>query len=486
MNPQTPVIPTSRWKNPATGGNIASGIGALSAVAGAFTPNTYNPKVGMEKPNPMKQFTDLQMTSMGASFGPVGMGVGFAADMTKNAIAYQKAKQQYETAENKAEYYDDRANRLATMQPDLTGFAKYGAARYGEVIAENGEKMYTEDKDDYKAIDIKGATHEEGGVKMAMPPNSVVAPREYAANMDHNLDKKENMEQLKHRMAMEGKKAANLGLPFSSAFRTARYGEDNSQTPTDATITPNTQPAQTTTQNLQMPTTPPPTTENVDLQQPARPENQAPPAPTPPANVKMLRDQSRMEAMRLGVYYDKNGEPATYWDERSQTRRFKADNTVFDPSKAQPRVEQTTTPKPTAKTPAKTTTPAKSTQEPTQEMSASSDEKFASLFNGLMSGLPKMSNELMPKTTANVQKQQQANELKQAQSEVQDAIFKRVQNSIPERPKTEPEKKPFMPVATNIFNQLWRKSKENSFALPTSKKMLQQPIDYSQEQMPGK
>lgn len=367
----TLVPPSSfRWKNVNTGGNIASGIGAASAIAGAFTPNTYDPRVGMEKPNAMKQFTDLQMTGMGASFGPIGMGVGFAADMAKNAIAYQKAKKQYETAENKAEYYDDRANRLATMQPDYTGYARYGAARYGQVIAENGETLYTEDKDDYKAQPINGLTHEEGGVKMSMPPNSVVAPQEYAANMNHNMDKKENMEQLKFRMNAEGKKASLLGLPYAG-FRTARYGEDNTNTPTDATITPNAQPTQVTTTNLQaLPTQPPPTTDGIDLQQASRqePPNKQPMA-APSTNGKTMREQTRNEALRLGLYYDKNGAPATYWDERSQTRRFKADNTIFDPTKAQPRVEQ----EPAKTTTSKSTTaakPATSTQETTATTTA--------------------------------------------------------------------------------------------------------------------
>lgn len=137
------VVPTSGAPAQGTGmtpgarnAYIGLGANAITALSGIAAPNQYDYRVGMEKPG-LGQFGNLTFTGMGASLGPAGAAAGFGVDMVKNAVGYFKHKQQYNTAENKADFMDWRNKLMQTQMPDYTGLARDGI----EIKPENRGKF---------------------------------------------------------------------------------------------------------------------------------------------------------------------------------------------------------------------------------------------------------------------------------------------------------------------------------------------------------
>lgn len=106
-------------------GLVSGGVGMFSNALKGLSPDQWDPRVGAEKPG-FGQLADTKFTQMGATFGPVGMGVGFAVDAVKNIWGYTKKKAQYDVAYNKANFMDQKDSMRTGMQPDYTGLAKYG------------------------------------------------------------------------------------------------------------------------------------------------------------------------------------------------------------------------------------------------------------------------------------------------------------------------------------------------------------------------
>ena len=203
--------------------NIGVGLSALSGVTSAAFPSDYNKQVGMEKPNPLQTFSNFQMAGMGAQFGPVGLAVGAGLDVAKNAIQFYNQKKAYNTAVNKQQYMDGRAERLQNLQPDYTGYAKFGSKAKVPMELEDSEIVLVKTPKGYQyysETSPNAPSHEEGGVKMALPEGALVFPKQYVEPIKQALSAGDNqsIQAMEHQMLQESQAAAQQGKPFSNPY----------------------------------------------------------------------------------------------------------------------------------------------------------------------------------------------------------------------------------------------------------------------------
>ena len=237
---QKPVLPSlaeagEKYAN--TNAMMSAGANVIGTLGSAVAGSDYNPKVGMEKPNPFATFTNLQATSLGASVGgPVGAGIGFGVDMLKNTLAYKKQVSAYDQAVNKQELTDGIDSRLQSLQPDYTGMARYGmeANEAQEVTMEKEEIVLVPTKSGgytkYMETDEDDPAHEQGGVKAQLPQGALVFPEKYKQKIEEALDNGDNetIEELAEQMKGESDAAAEANEPYSNnpaqSAKMLRYG----------------------------------------------------------------------------------------------------------------------------------------------------------------------------------------------------------------------------------------------------------------------
>jgi hypothetical protein len=211
-------------------GMINAGANVVGTLGNAFSPNQYNRTVGMEKPNAVNQFTQLDATALGASMaGPYGAVAGLGVDVIKNALAYRNKQAQYNTAVNKQELYDGVRDRIDGMQPDFTGYARKGtvvnpmSGNSGTVEMEQNEIVLIKGEDGmykkYMETGENAPTHEEGGVPAELPAGAIVFPGQYKEQIEQALEAGDTqaIEQMAEQMMQESEQAAQEGQPFSNA-----------------------------------------------------------------------------------------------------------------------------------------------------------------------------------------------------------------------------------------------------------------------------
>lgn len=109
------------------GGFNMLGLGAAGISAlGSTMKGSYDQRIGMERPSMIGSMSDLQFTQMGSALGGPGAAVGFGVDMIKNAINYNKHKDQFAKAKSKADFYDKKQSIQQGMEADYTGLARHG------------------------------------------------------------------------------------------------------------------------------------------------------------------------------------------------------------------------------------------------------------------------------------------------------------------------------------------------------------------------
>lgn len=213
---------------------IQGATGLLNGVMQQAAPTTYDPRVGMAKPNPLQTMTNLQMTGIGANFGPVGAGIGFAADMGINALTLRNQQRQYNQAVSRADLMDGIANMQQQQQPDYTGYARYGAMAMpmsmpkfgmgGSVPVEmEADELVVIPKPDgtferYMATSPNAPSHEQGGVKANLPPGALVFNGKYKPMVEQALASGDNqaVAKLAQQMLAESAQAKQQGQPYSS------------------------------------------------------------------------------------------------------------------------------------------------------------------------------------------------------------------------------------------------------------------------------
>lgn len=216
---------------------ISTAANAVTTAGNMLFAGDYNAKVGMEKPNALNTFTDLQMTGMGASIGgPVGAGVGFGVDMLKNILAWKNRQHQYNQAVNKQELSDGINARLGALDQDFTGYARFGMKmeQPKNVEMEANEIVLvqtpTGDYKKYAQTSPSAPSHEEGGVQTSLPKGALVFPQKYKARVEAALEEgdTETIENLAAQMQSESELAAELQKPYSNhpakVAQILRYG----------------------------------------------------------------------------------------------------------------------------------------------------------------------------------------------------------------------------------------------------------------------
>lgn len=201
--------------------NIGVGLSALSGVTSAAFPSDYNKQVGMEKPNPLQTFSNFQMAGMGAQFGPVGLAVGAGLDVAKNAVQYYRQQKAYNTAVNKQQYMDGRAERMQNLQPDYTGYAKYGSEV--PMVLEDSEIVLIKTPKGYQyhsETSPDAPKHEQGGVKTMLPEGALVFPKKYVDPIKRALESGDHntIQSFEQQMLQESQAAAREGKPYSNPY----------------------------------------------------------------------------------------------------------------------------------------------------------------------------------------------------------------------------------------------------------------------------
>ncbi len=232
--------------------NIAGGAAGAVTALGQAMPGAVDRRIGMEKPNLLKENTDFTFAAAGSAFGPWGTVVGAGIDLVKNNIAYQKHKTAYEAALNKESIYKNREDRIQGQEADYTGYARYGMFipnygyggmtkdygyggmtkhyQYGgmtpAVLEQNEVVVQKQPNGSYAHLATtppNAPSHEQGGVPMMLPPNTRVFPQNYMQSVYANMNNPQAMDQLSNQMQAQSQAAAQAGMPYSSGGM-MRYG----------------------------------------------------------------------------------------------------------------------------------------------------------------------------------------------------------------------------------------------------------------------
>jgi hypothetical protein len=223
---EKPKLPGMMLNNQQKGALLGLGAAGISALGSTIAPDQYDPRVGMEKPSPIKAMTNLQFTQMGSSFGPAGAAVGFGVDLAKNIVGFAKHKAQYKAAEQKADFTDWRNETMTGMQTDYTGLAREGIeVEMIPVEIERNERVYVKTPTGYQLYTEtpnNAPKHEQGGIKTELPQGALVFPKDYFNDLD-TVTSRNGMitnsikfNEIKEKMLKNAKTAALAGKPYSS------------------------------------------------------------------------------------------------------------------------------------------------------------------------------------------------------------------------------------------------------------------------------
>lgn len=223
--------------NSNAGGWIALGS-ALGTGIGDMLPSSYNQNIGMARPNFIKEMMNAQYTGMGASIaGPWGALIGGIIDTGKNIGSYVDKQAKYRAAVTGWQNREAQQQRMDTMLPDMTGYARKGMRTpycgHGGMVPveiERNEAVVMPTNDGYDLMGVtppNAPTHEQGGIKTMLPQGALVFPQQYipgvlsaTSNGDNNT-----MDMLRDDMLAGAKQAALNGEPYSSGGLFADGGE---------------------------------------------------------------------------------------------------------------------------------------------------------------------------------------------------------------------------------------------------------------------
>lgn len=204
--------------------NIINGIQAGAGLAGTLgqmvAPDVYDARLQATKPG-LGQFADLKLTAAGSMFGPVGTGIGLAADITKNALAYKNQMNQYNQALSKNKFI----NSSMPMLPDYTQFMANGGMteQMGMPVLQNNEIVLMPQPDgSWKKVmqtSPNAPTHAEGGVPAPnLPAGAVVFPGQYVQQIEQALQSGDfqSISQMAQQVLQESQQAKQQGQPYSS------------------------------------------------------------------------------------------------------------------------------------------------------------------------------------------------------------------------------------------------------------------------------
>ena len=184
------------------------------------SPDVYDPRLQATKPG-LGQFADLKLTAAGSMFGPVGTGIGLAADITKNALAYKNQMNQYNQALSKNKFI----NSNMPMLPDYTQFMANGgmAEQTGMPVLQNNEIALMPQPDgSWKKVmqtSPNAPTHAEGGVPAPnLPAGAVVFPGQYVQQIEQALQAGDfqSISQMAQQVLQQSQQAKEQGQPYSS------------------------------------------------------------------------------------------------------------------------------------------------------------------------------------------------------------------------------------------------------------------------------
>ena len=237
--------PNSKKPNPAQRNAIINaGTGAISLLGDAIAPEQYNKTAGVTRPTVLGEFTNLEATGLGATVGgPVGAGIGLALDITKNALSYKRKMNAYNQGVNKAELSNGISDRINSMQPDYTGYARDGL----QVNPLDGDSQNVEmERNEIVIVPTKNGgfekytetgpdepTHEQGGVEEELPAGALVFPEKYKAMIEEALAQgdTETIKKLAAQMMQESQQASAQGRPFSNGAEQQTMPEQSQEMP---------------------------------------------------------------------------------------------------------------------------------------------------------------------------------------------------------------------------------------------------------------